>query len=331
MSRGKEGRRQKAEGRSGFLPNARVLLFLLLSAFCLLPSACRQKMSNQPRYDPLEASDFFADGMAARPRIEGTVARGDLSGNPFFDTGKINGQIADGFPFPVTREVVDRGQERFNIYCSECHGRLGDGNGMIPSRGFRRPPSYHTDRLRNQPTGHFFDVMTNGFGAMPKYGTMIPVPDRWAIIAYIRALQLSQNATVDDVPAGERGKIGATPGPHTDASGPHTDAVLSDFPFGKLDEVPRARSAQVERWRPRRLVRRRPAPPPLVQETMSVTLARNCPEDGRRNARAASVSLSVPGTRAVARDAAASAGRMPALHVAASDRSVPETQPGGAR
>lgn len=173
-------------------------------------ASCRQKMANQPRYDPLEASDFFADGMAARPRIEGTVARGELSMNPFFDTGKVNGQIADGFPFVVDAAVVDRGETRFNIYCSECHGRLGDGNGMIPSRGYRRPPSFHTDTLRKQPTGHFFDVMTNGFGSMPSYRTMIPTRDRWAIIAYIRALQLSQNATVNDVPATERAKLGGT-------------------------------------------------------------------------------------------------------------------------
>lgn len=164
-------------------------------------------MANQPRYDPLEASDFFADGMSARPRVAGTVARGDISDNPFFDTGKINGQVADGFPFAVTSDVVDRGQERFNIYCSECHGRVGDGNGMIPSRGFRRPPSYHTETLRKRPTGHFFDVMTNGFGAMPPYGTMIPPRDRWAIVAYIRALQLSQNATVNDVPVDQRANL----------------------------------------------------------------------------------------------------------------------------
>ena len=166
-------------------------------------------MANQPRYDPLEASDFFADGMSARPRIAGTVARGDMSKDPFFDTGKINGAIGDGFPFAVTRETVDRGQERFNIYCSECHGRLGDGNGMIPSRGYRRPPTFHSDALRKQPTGHYFDVMTNGFGAMPPYGTMIPPRDRWAIVAYIRALQISQNATIADVPPTERATLNA--------------------------------------------------------------------------------------------------------------------------
>jgi mono/diheme cytochrome c family protein len=178
-------------------------LMLLLAAF----AGCRQKMANQPRYDPLEASDFFADGMASRPRIAGTVARGELAIDSFVATGKIGGQDADGFPFPVTEQVMDRGQERFNIYCSECHGRLGDGNGMIPARGYRRPPSFHTQSLRTAKTGHFFDVMTNGFGAMPPYAPQVPVNDRWAIVAYIRALQLSQNGTINDVPPAMRAQL----------------------------------------------------------------------------------------------------------------------------
>ena len=165
-------------------------------------------MSVQPKYDPLEPSDFFADGMSARPRIPGTVARGELGLTGFIATGKINGKDGDGFPFPVTMGVMNRGQERFDIYCSECHGKLGDGNGMIPSRGYRRPPSYHTDTLRAAPTGHFFDVMTNGFGAMPSYAAQVPVADRWAIVAYIRALQLSQHATINDVPPELRAKLG---------------------------------------------------------------------------------------------------------------------------
>ncbi|HUP58905.1 MAG TPA: cytochrome c [Thermoanaerobaculia bacterium] len=142
--------------------------------------------------------------MAARPRIAGTVARGELSVDPFLETGKMNNALGDGFPFPVTKEIVDRGQERFDIYCQQCHSRTGDGNGMIPARGLRRPPSFHTDRLRTAPTGHFFDVITNGLGAMAPYRTMIPARDRWAIIAYVRALQLSQNASVADVPPEQR-------------------------------------------------------------------------------------------------------------------------------
>jgi hypothetical protein len=183
---------------------------LALAALLVLTlGACRQKMADQPSYNPLENSDFFADGMSARPRIEGTVARGELSDNPFFDTGRVNGQLTDGYPMPVTAAVLDRGEERFNIYCSQCHGRVGDGNGMIAARGFRKPPSFHTDKLRTATTGHFFDVMTNGFGAMPPYKTMIPAQDRWAIVAYIRALQLSQNASVADVPAAERANLDA--------------------------------------------------------------------------------------------------------------------------
>ena len=176
-------------------------------AIVLCLSGCKQKMANQAKYDPLEPSDFFADGMSARPRIAGTVARGEALADSYVETGKSGGQDGDGFPFPVTAELMNRGHERFDIYCSECHGRLGDGNGMIPSRGYRRPPSYHTATLRAAKTGHFFDVMTNGFGAMPPYKTMIPTRDRWAIVAYIRALQTSQSATIDDVPADARGQL----------------------------------------------------------------------------------------------------------------------------
>jgi mono/diheme cytochrome c family protein len=195
---------------ASFLTRAAILAALLALA------ACRQKMANQPRYDPLEPSDFFADGMSARPRIAGTVARGELKDNPFLQTGRVAGQDGDGFPFPVTAAVLNRGQERFNIYCSVCHGRLGDGNGMIPARGYRRPPSFHTDALRTAKTGHFFDVMTNGFGAMPPYAVQVPVEDRWAITAYIRALQLSQHATIADVPADKRATLDA-PQPPTPA------------------------------------------------------------------------------------------------------------------
>src|SRR3954453_4946839 len=199
-----KSRRQKAEGRNAFArrQRRRLVFSFLLSAFCFLLFSCRQKMSNQPRYDPLEPSDFFADGMSARPRIPGTVARGEVAMDPIVATGKANGQDVDGSPMAVTADVLNRGQERFTIYCTECHGRLGDGNGMVPSRGYRHPPSFHTEALRIAKTGHFFDVMTNGFGAMPSYANQVPVNDRWAIIAYIRALQISQNATVNDVPKG---------------------------------------------------------------------------------------------------------------------------------
>ncbi len=191
----------------------RIIAIFAMLSMAVFASSCQrvgpdfQQMSIQPKYDPLEPSDFFADGMAARPRVAGTVARGEVTQNGFLETGKIGGADGDGFPFPITAAIVNRGQERFNIYCSECHGRLADGNGMIPSRGFRRPPSFHTDTLRNARTGHFIDVMTNGFGAMPPYADQVPVRDRWAIVAYIRALQLSQNATEADVPPANRAEL----------------------------------------------------------------------------------------------------------------------------
>lgn len=215
MSRGNPERRaQGAEGRRNARWRRWFVFCALPAALCaLLLAGCRQKMANQARYDPLEASDFFADGMAARPRVAGTVARGELTDNPFFDTGKVNGQVGDGFPMPVTIELIDRGHNRFDIYCSQCHGRLGDGNGMVPSRGYRRPPSFHTEKVRTATTGYIFDVMTNGFGSMPPYGKMIPPQDRWAITAYIRALQLSQSATVADVPVTERTTLDAPKAP----------------------------------------------------------------------------------------------------------------------
>ena len=169
----------------------------------LLLAGCRLDMQVQPRLNPLAKSDFFADERSARPLVPGTVARGDLRQDTYFYTGKIGDTPGDFMPFPVTEDVLVRGRERFNIYCSPCHSRLGDGNGMIPQRGFRRPPSYHIERLRKAPLGYFFDVMTNGFGAMPDYSSQVPPADRWAIVAYIRALQLSQNATKAELPPGQ--------------------------------------------------------------------------------------------------------------------------------
>lgn len=164
-------------------------------------------MHDQPRYEPLERSTFFNDGRSARPFGEGTVARGQLKTDEHFYTGKVNGELVNALPFPATKEVLDRGHERYNIYCSPCHDRVGNGQGMIVQRGFRQPPSLHIDRLRQAPLGHFFDVMTNGFGTMYSYADRIAPRDRWAIVAYIRALQMSQNAALDDVPVEERSKL----------------------------------------------------------------------------------------------------------------------------
>jgi mono/diheme cytochrome c family protein len=187
---------------------SRLKLLLLASATLV---GCRQDMQDQPRYKPLAGTDFFGDGRSARPLPEGTVARGELRIDSARYTGKVDGEDVDYFPFPITRADVLRGQERFNIYCSPCHSRLGDGNGMIVRRGFRKAGNYHTEKLLKAPVGHFFDVMSNGFGAMPSYASRVEPDDRWRIAAYIRVLQLSENATIQDVPAEERARLEAQP------------------------------------------------------------------------------------------------------------------------
>ena len=170
-----------------------------------LLTACRIDMHVQPRQNPLSHSDFFADQRSERPPVEGTVARGQLREDTYFYTGKLGSSPGDYMPFAVTREVLERGRERYNIYCAPCHSRLGDGNGFIPSRGFaRKPPSFHDQRLRKAPLGYFYDVITNGFGIMPDYASQIAPQDRWNVVAYVRALQLSQNATQADVPQGRK-------------------------------------------------------------------------------------------------------------------------------
>ena len=196
-------------------------------------AGCRQDMHDQPRFKPLEESDFYADLRSARTPVDGTVARGQLHEDAYLYSGKMGNDFGDYMPFPVTPAELSRGQERFDIYCAPCHSRVGDGNGMIPQRGYQHPPTYHQDRLRKAPLGYFFDVMTSGFGAMPSYAEQIPdVKDRWRIAAYIRALQLSQNATSADaggaqIPSQpkllEEPGSGATPPvevPQTEGAGP---------------------------------------------------------------------------------------------------------------
>lgn len=210
-------------------PPFRLIVPALLA---VLPAGCdRLDMYDQPRYEPLEASDFFSDGLSARQPVEGTIPRGGLRDDePFFigkEEGKLVRQVPDAAfrathgrspqhfnrPYDETsqaelrRALLERGQERFNIYCSVCHGRLGDGDGMVVRRGFRKPPSYHIDRLRQAPAGHFYDVITSGFGAMSSYANRIDVDDRWAIVAYIRVLQFAQNARPEDVPEEQRGTL----------------------------------------------------------------------------------------------------------------------------
>ena len=170
-------------------------------------SACRVDMHQQPKLKPDDPSTFFADGRANRPELPDTVAQGRAHIDELFYTGRVNGAEAAKFPYPITRLVLERGRSRFNIYCSPCHDYTGSGRGTIVQRGFPPPPSFHIDRLRQAPPGHFFQVITNGYGAMFSYAGRIPTEDRWAIVAYIRALQLSQHATLDDVPASERAQL----------------------------------------------------------------------------------------------------------------------------
>lgn len=180
---------------------------ILLMAFLVVTASCQPGMSRQPKYKPLASSPLFGDQTSARPLPAGTVAQGHLDADKHFYLGKVNGADATTFPILVTSALMKRGQQRFDIYCAVCHGRDGYGQGLVVTRGFTAPPSYHDERLRAAPVGHLFDVITNGFGAMYSYGARVAVPDRWAIIAYIRALQLSQAASVQELSAQERARI----------------------------------------------------------------------------------------------------------------------------
>jgi mono/diheme cytochrome c family protein len=210
-------RRSAAKRRTALLPFAVCLLPLAAAA-----TGCRQDMHDAPRYDPLEASTVFPKGSSAQPLVPGTVARGMLNEDELLQTGRVMGAVADAFPFPITRADLDRGEQRFNIYCAPCHGRTGEGNGMVVQRGYKQAASYHIDRLRQAPVGYFFEVMSNGFGAMPDYRAQIPADDRWRIIAHVRVLQLSHNAAskelspadLDRIKAGAAGTPAKAPGGH---------------------------------------------------------------------------------------------------------------------
>jgi mono/diheme cytochrome c family protein len=166
-------------------------------------------MHDQPKIKPLAESDFFPDHRGARPRVPGTVARGHLREDDALNTGKVNGAPVDNLPVPLTEDLVRRGRDRYDTFCAPCHGRTGRGDGMVSQRGFKKPPSYHLDRLRAMPVGYFFDVITNGFGAMADYSAQLAIEDRWAVAAYVRALQISQSAKSGDVPADHRAELDA--------------------------------------------------------------------------------------------------------------------------
>jgi mono/diheme cytochrome c family protein len=164
-------------------------------------------MHDQPRFKPLARNAFFADQRSARPLPAGTVARGQLREDEALYTGKVDGAFVEELPVPLTPALLEKGRVRFESFCAPCHGRTGRGDGMVVQRGFKQPPSYHLERLRATPVGYFYDVITNGFGAMSDYAAQVPVEDRWAIAAYVRALQLSQNARLADVPAEKRAEL----------------------------------------------------------------------------------------------------------------------------
>jgi mono/diheme cytochrome c family protein len=194
--------------RSGRALRARRALAWLSAFFCLLLAAgCRQDMHNQPKYRPLRSTEFFRDGSSARPLVEGTVARGTLQEDEAFFTGKIGTALVTELPFAIDDAVLARGENRYNVFCTPCHDATGSGKGMVVQRGYRPPPSLHDERLRAAPPGHFFDVMTNGFGAMPDYRAQIAPRDRWAVVAYIRALQLAHRVSTSDVPGGDPTKV----------------------------------------------------------------------------------------------------------------------------
>jgi hypothetical protein len=187
------------------------LLAIALLALSTALISCRQEMYDQPKYKPLAESNFFADHRTSRPIPDGTVARGWLNADSKYFEGKVGDQLVTALPMRLTRELLTRGQERYNIFCSPCHDRTGNGRGMVVRRGYQPPPSLHIERLRDAPVGHFFEVASHGLGAMPDYASQIPVEDRWAIAAYIKALQLSEWAPVSDVPADKRSALSQKP------------------------------------------------------------------------------------------------------------------------
>ena len=175
-----------------------------LSVLLLPLAGCRQDMQDQPKFYPQRRTNFYADGRSARSQVTGTVARSQVTRDDYFHTGMINGKEGDGLPRALTIDMLHRGQERYNIYCSPCHSRVGNGLGLIVARGYHPAANFHTFRLRSAPLGHFFAVMTNGYGAMPNYASELTTEDRWAVAAYIRALQLSQNANSTDLASGQQ-------------------------------------------------------------------------------------------------------------------------------
>lgn len=207
----------------------RLLVIACMAVFLVLASACHQDMYDQPRYrKALMESDFFADGMAARPKVPGTVSQSQALYDEHLSTGMVDGEFVTTFPFTITRSVLRQGQSAYDIYCVPCHGVLGNGQGMVQRRGLTTPANYHTDRLREVTPGYIFDVITNGYRNMYPYGSRISLEDRWAIVAYVRALQWSQHATCDDVPDDEAFKEECEAGGSGDEDGEEAEEESED-------------------------------------------------------------------------------------------------------
>jgi hypothetical protein len=190
-------------GLGSYLSRLAILSTLFFVSGCEL----RQAMYDQEKYEPLEASSFFSDGQSYRPQISETVARGQLRLDSHYYEGKVDGELSYDLPVPVTKELLTRGKERFGIYCTPCHGHTGKGDGIIVKRGLKAPSSFHEQRLRDMPVSYFFDVITNGYGIMYSYASRVPTADRWAISAYIRTLQLSQNIDYDQLPDEDQSQL----------------------------------------------------------------------------------------------------------------------------
>ena len=183
------------------------LAMVLALAILVTAAGCRSEMYDQPRYDTFESSAFFPDGLSARPLVAGTVPRGWARTDEHLYYGRVNGELAPTFPFPVDESVLTRGRDQYSVFCTPCHGGLGDGQGMIVQRGMPKPPSFHEQRLRDVPVGHIYDVISRGYGAMYAYSHRIKPHDRWAVVAYIKALQLSQNAPIDSLDETDRQRV----------------------------------------------------------------------------------------------------------------------------
>jgi mono/diheme cytochrome c family protein len=196
--------------RSGFRLGRAPAVLPAVAALTVVLAGCRQDMHDQPKYRPLRGSELFADKRSARPLVEGTVARGMLREDDAFFTGKTKDGLVSELPLPLTPALLERGRTQYQVFCSPCHGRTGRGDGMIVQRGFKAPSSYHVDRLRQVPIGHFYDVITVGFGAMSDYSAQVAPQDRWAIAAYVRTLQFSQYAPASDVPADKQAELDKT-------------------------------------------------------------------------------------------------------------------------